>query len=166
VVLHLSPDYKSQLAELLNRRTPLNVCWAESGMRLQEGNVYIAPPDRHVLVSRSGLLTLSQSPKVQFARPAVDVLFKSVAQYYRERALAVVLSGFGSDGARGVEAIKQHGGRVLVQSMRTSRAFSMPMAALKTGCVDFTLSLHTIASALVSLVMAKGAAEFFFTAGC
>jgi two-component system chemotaxis response regulator CheB len=73
----------------------------------------------------------------------------------------VVLTGVGSDGANGVRAIKRSGGTVLVQNRRTSQAFSMPHAALKTGCVDFVLSLRVIASALISLVMVRGAAQFF-----
>jgi two-component system chemotaxis response regulator CheB len=161
VVQHLHPTYPSQLAELLNQRTPLSVQWAQSQDRLRAGTVYVAPPDRHVLVTKSGLLILSQSPKEQFVRPAANVLFESVARCYRAHALAVVLTGTGRDGARGVQAIKQQGGSVLVQNMKTSRAFSMPSAALKTGCVDFALSLHSIASALVTLCMVKGAAELF-----
>ncbi|HEX6479467.1 MAG TPA: chemotaxis protein CheB [Ktedonobacteraceae bacterium] len=164
VVQHLSPLYKSHLAEILDSRTPLTVRWAESGECIQPGYVYIAPPNWHVLVNKPGVLTLTQTPKVQFTRPSANPLFESVAMNYQERAIAVVLTGSGSDGASGVQAIKQHGGRVLVQNVRTSRAFSMPQASLKTGCVDFALSLLTIASALVSVVMVRGAAEFFFVA--
>jgi two-component system chemotaxis response regulator CheB len=161
IVQHLSPSYKSQLAEILSHRTPLYVKWAESRDRLRAGTVYVAPPDHHVVVTRPGLITLSQAPKVQFARPSANLLFESVATCYRERAIAVILTGAGSDGARGVRAIKRFGGRVLVQDMSTSKAFSMPDAALRTGCVDFALSLRTIAHALVTLVMVKGAAELF-----
>jgi two-component system chemotaxis response regulator CheB len=93
-----------------------------------------------------------------------DVLFESVARCYRERALAVVLTGAGNDGAKGVQAIKHQGGRVLVQNMNTSKAFNMPRAALRTGCVDFSLSPRTIAHALVTLVMVKGAAQLFSVA--
>jgi two-component system chemotaxis response regulator CheB len=164
VVQHLSPHYRSHLAEVLDRRTPFAVEWAQCETRLQAGKVYLAPPDRHVLVKRAGVLTLSQAAKEQFSRPSVNLLFESVARCYGSRAMAVVLSGLGSDGARGVRAIKEHGGKVLVQNWNTSRAFSMPHAALKTGCVDFALSLRTIAAALVSLVMAQGASEFFFAA--
>jgi two-component system chemotaxis response regulator CheB len=161
LVQHLLATAESHLAELLEKRTPLSVQWAKSRESLRAGTVYIAPPDRHVLVSKPGLLTLSAGREEQFVRPSANVLFASAARCYRERALAVVLTGAGSDGARGVQAIKQQGGRVLVQNWKTAKAFSMPSAALQTGCVDFALSLHTMAPALVTLVMVKGAAELF-----
>ncbi|HCI79863.1 MAG TPA: chemotaxis protein CheB, partial [Ktedonobacter sp.] len=161
IVQHLQPFYKSQLDEILNRRTALTVKWAEQGERLCAGNVYLAPPDYHVMILPPGIIALSHSEKVQFVRPSANTLFDSVAAYYGERAIAVVLTGAGSDGASGVQAIKHCGGKVLVQNMRTSQAFGMPGAALKTGCVDFTLSLRIIARALVSLVMVNGASQFF-----
>lgn len=164
IVQHLSPLYKSHLVEVLRHRTFLHVKWAESGESMQAGVVYVAPPDFHVLVRTPGILTLTQTPKVEFTRPSANPLFESVATCYRERAIAVVLTGAGKDGANGVQAIKATGGRVLVQNFRTSQAFSMPQAALKTGCVDFALSLRAIAPALVSLVMVSGAAQFFSVA--
>jgi len=161
VVQHLHPDYKSELAEIWSRRTSLIVQWAKEGDHLCASHVYIAPPDYHVLVKSPGIITLSGSPKVQFVRPSANPLFESVAACYGERAIAVVLTGTGSDGANGVQAIKYCGGKVLVQNRHTSRAFNMPSAALKTGCVDFTLSLRIIARALISLVMVEGASQFF-----
>jgi two-component system chemotaxis response regulator CheB len=161
VVQHLSPHFKSYLVEILRDRTALAVKWAESGESLQAGTVYFAPPDTHVLVNTPGNLTLAKTAKVQFTRPSANPLFESVARCYREHAIAVVLTGTGRDGANGVRAIKRSGGTVLVQNLRTSQAFSMPYAALKTGCVDFVLPLRVIASALVSLVMVRGAAQFF-----
>lgn len=164
IVQHLSPHYKSYLVEVLRHHTRLHIKWAQSGEAMQAGIVYVAPPDFHVLVNTPGILTLTQTPKVQFTRPSANPLFESVATCYRERAIAVVLTGMGRDGANGVQAIKQAGGTVLVQNFRTSQAFSMPQAALKTGCVDFTLSLRAIAPALISLVMVRGAAQFFSVA--
>lgn len=161
VVQHLQPDYKSQLVEILSRRTLLTVKWAEEGDYLRASHVYIAPPDYHVLVKSSGVITLSHAPKEQLVRPSANPLFESVAACYGERTLAVVLTGTGSDGANGVQAIKRSGGTVLVQNIWTSRASGMPFAAIKTGCVDFTLSLRVIPRALISLVMVKGAAQFF-----
>jgi two-component system chemotaxis response regulator CheB len=147
VVQHLLATAESQLAELLDRRTPLSVQWAQSRDWLQAGTVYVAPPNRHVLVNKPGLLTLSQAPEEQFVRPSANLLFASAARCYKERTLAVVLTGTGRDGARGVQAIKQQGGRVLVENWNTAQAFGMPSAALQTGCVDLTLSLHAMAPA-------------------
>ena len=161
VVQHLSPNYKSYLVELLQKKSALSIEWARTGTSIAAGHIYIAPPDFHVQVETFGILTLSQTSKVQFTRPSADTLFKSVAACYGERAIAVVLTGMGSDGAGGIRAIKEARGRTFVQNQRTARAFSMPNAALKTGCVDFTLSLRAIAPALIALTMVRGAAQFF-----
>lgn len=161
LVQHLSPHSRSHLVEVLAHRSHLPVVWAESGICLQAGHVYVAPPDWHVLVTSAGTLMLTQTPRVQYTRPSANPLFESVAQHYRERAIAVVLTGLGSDGAGGVQAIKAAGGRVLAQSLRTAYAVGMPKAALLTGCVDFALSLHVLAPALVAFVMVQGAAQFF-----
>ncbi len=91
-------------------------------------------------------------------RPSADLLFESVAASYRERAIAVVLSGSGSDGAMGVKAIKKMGGTVIVQDQKTSEFFGMPEAAQQTGLVDFILPLEEIAPALRTLVSAERAA--------
>src|ERR687892_2642246 len=103
------------MADILSRRTPLQVKQAEEGDRLCAGTVYIAPPNRHLLVNPDGTLSLSQSELVHFLRPSADLLFESVAASYRERAISVVLSGTGSDGSMGVKAIKKMGGTVVAQ---------------------------------------------------
>jgi two-component system, chemotaxis family, protein-glutamate methylesterase/glutaminase len=153
VVQHLDPRHRSLMAEILSRHTPLKVGQAEEGDCLQPGKVYMAPPNRHLLVNPDGSLSLSQSELVHFVRPSADLLFESVAASYRERAIAVVLTGTGSDGAMGVQAIKKMGGTVLVQSQESAEFSGMPGAALQTGVVDFVLPLAEIQSALVSLVM-------------
>lgn len=158
VVQHLSARYPSTLVELLSRRTSLAVRWAVPGERLRPQTVYLAPPDYHMVVTRGGTLALTQTPYVQFTRPAADLLFASVADVYGARAIGVVLTGMGRDGAAGVRAIKGRGGRVVVQDAATARARAMPQAALATGCADFALPLPLIASALVALVMVPGAA--------
>lgn len=159
VVQHMSARYPSHLAEILSRRCMLPVTWTHPGQRLRGGGVYVAPPDRHLLVGAGGVVQLSRRPRVQFVRPSADVLFESVAAVYRERAIAVVLTGLCNDGARGANAIKRAGGRVLTQDRGTSKAFGMPQATIITGCVDFVLPLPTIAPALVALTMVPGAAS-------
>lgn len=107
VVQHLDPRHRSLMAEILSRRTALRVKQAEEGNRLTAATAYIAPPDRHLLVNSDSTLSLTQSELVHFVRPSADLLFESVAASYRDRAIAVVLSGSGSDGAMGVNAIKK-----------------------------------------------------------
>jgi two-component system chemotaxis response regulator CheB len=153
VVQHLDPRHRSLMAEILARSTSLHVKQAEEGEMMQPATVYIAPPDRHLLVNADGRLTLSQSELVHFVRPSADLLFESVAASHKERAIAVVLTGTGSDGSMGVQAIKKMGGTVICQNVETAEFSGMPLAALQTKCVDFTLPLGEITAALVTLVM-------------
>jgi two-component system chemotaxis response regulator CheB len=158
IVQHLDPRHRSLMADILSRRTPLQVKQAQEGDHLTPGTVYIAPPDRHLLVNRDSTLSLTETELVHFVRPSADLLFESVAASFTDRAIAVVLTGTGSDGSMGVQAIKKMGGTVVAQDEKTSEFFGMPGAAIQTGNVDFILPLNEIPSALVTLVM-KGGAE-------
>jgi two-component system chemotaxis response regulator CheB len=140
------------MATILSRRTTLPVKQAEDGERLHLGTVYIAPPNQHLLVNPDGTPSLAHSELVHFVRPSADLLFESVAGSFRERAIAVVRTGTGSDGSMGVRAIKKVGGTVLAQDEGSSEFFGMPNAAIQSGCVDFVLSLSEIPTALIALV--------------
>ena len=140
------------MADILSRRTALKVKQAEEGDALSSGTVFVAPPNRHLLVNPDGTLALAQSELVHFVRPSADLLFESVAASFKDRAIAVVLTGSGSDGTMGVKAIKKMGGTVIAQDEATSDFFGMPGAAIQTGSVDFVLPLEEIPSALVMLV--------------
>jgi two-component system chemotaxis response regulator CheB len=161
VVQHRAADPSSRLADVLGFHTALRVKDAQDGEPLRAGTVYLGPPDRHVMVRPDHTLHLDDSSRVHFVRPAADLLFRSLAASFGKRVLAVVLTGWGSDAARGARAIKYAGGRVLAQDEATSERFEMPSATIATGCVDFVLPLSRIASALVTLVMVRGAASFF-----
>jgi len=152
VVQHLDPRHRSLMAEILRRRTPLEVVQAAEGDRIRPGTVHVAPPDRHLLVNRDGSLSLSQSELVHFVRPSADLLFESVAASYEERAIAVVLTGTGSDGSLGIGAIKKMGGTVIAQDQESAEFFGMPAAAIKSGHADFILRLDEIPLALTTLV--------------
>jgi two-component system, chemotaxis family, protein-glutamate methylesterase/glutaminase len=117
------------------------------------GTVYIAPPNRHLLVNRDGRLALADSELVHFLRPSADLLFESVAASFCDRAIAVVLSGTGRDAVMGVTAIKSTGGTVIAQDPKSAEFPGMPEEAIATGNVDFVLPLAEIAAALVTLVM-------------
>ena len=158
VVQHLDPRHRSLMADILRRRTGLQVVQAREGDRIMPGSVYIAPPDRHLLVNPDGTLSLSQSELVHFVRPSADLLFESVAACSKDRAIAVVLTGTGSDGSMGTLAIKKMGGTVIVQDQKSAEFSGMPAAAINSGSADFVLPLDEIAPALVTLVM-KGMVE-------
>ena len=155
LVQHLDPHHRSLLAEILGRSTAIEIRQAADGDRLQPDTMLIAPPDHHVLINPDGSLSLSQSELVHFVRPSADLLFESVAASFRERVIAVVLTGTGVDGAMGVQAVKKMGGTVIAQDEATSEFFGMPDAAIHTGDVDQILPLEKIAPTLVKLVNAR-----------
>ena len=161
IVMHLAPDQKSLLAEILDSRSNLVVKQAQTGDILCHSRVFVAPPNHHLSVAKGGRLELSSSAaeKVHHARPSAEPLFASVAEIYHKNAIAAVLTGGDGDGSFGVQIIKEKGGTVIAQDRPTSQDFSMPESSIKTGDVDFILPLNEIAPMLIELVGAgKGQA--------
>jgi two-component system, chemotaxis family, protein-glutamate methylesterase/glutaminase len=152
VLQHLDPSHISHLADILGRRTRLRVKEAVDHERLQSGVVFTAPPGAHLLVSPEGRLSLSNSAAVNFVRPAADRLLASLATSFGPRAIAVVLTGTGRDGAIGAQAVKRAGGTVIVQDEATSEFFGMPGAAIHAGLVDQILPIQKIAPTLETLI--------------
>jgi two-component system chemotaxis response regulator CheB len=153
VVQHLDPRHRSLMAKILSGRTELRVKEAENEEVLEAGTAYIAPPDNHLLINPDGSVSLTHSELVHFVRPSADLLFESMAASYKDKSIAVVLTGSGSDGSLGVQAVKKMGGTVIAQDEASSEFFGMPSAAIQTGSVDFILPLEEIAPALVTLIM-------------
>jgi two-component system chemotaxis response regulator CheB len=152
VVQHLDPRHRSLMADILGRRAPLLAKQAEAGEKLEAGMIYLAPPDYHLLIDPNGAVSLSHSALVHFVRPSGDLLFESIAASYKDRVIAVVLTGTGVDGSLGLRAINEMGGTVIVQDPASAEFPGMPNAAIKAGDVDFILSLEEIAPALRRLV--------------
>jgi two-component system, chemotaxis family, protein-glutamate methylesterase/glutaminase len=152
VVQHLDPRHRSVMPQIFGRRSAMPVHQAAEGMPVEPGHIYLAPPDRHMLINADGTVSLTQTELVNFVRPSADLMFESVAAAYGERAIAVVLTGTGKDGSMGVTAIKSRGGTVIVQDEATSEFFGMPSAAIRTGAVDFVLALDEIPAALITLL--------------
>jgi two-component system chemotaxis response regulator CheB len=155
VVQHLDPRHKTVIAEVLGRRSKLNVKLAENDEQVDPGTVYVAPPNRHLLVGEGGLLSLTSTELVHFVRPSADLFFESIAGSYGPRAIACVLTGSGSDGAMGVRAIKSRGGTVIVEDPETAEFKGMPQAAVGTGTADFVLPLDEISEVITGLVGAR-----------
>jgi two-component system chemotaxis response regulator CheB len=154
IVMHLAPDHKSILAEILNSRSHLPVTQAHNGDILSPSRVFVAPPNHHLLVTKGGHLKLSSAhaKKIHFARPSAEPLFATVARVYKKNAIAVVLTGGDGDGSFGVQIIKDKCGTVIAQDRPTSENFSMPETSIETGDVDFILPLEEIAPTLIALV--------------
>jgi two-component system chemotaxis response regulator CheB len=150
VVLHLDRHRKSLLTPLLARHALLPVKEAVENEAIEGGTVYIAVPDFH-LQALADHIRLVKSSLVHFTRPAVDRLFESVAFAYGPRAVGVVLTGSGTDGADGVVAIRRAGGITIAQAPGDAAYPGMPSAAIATGCVDRVAPLASIADVLVKL---------------
>jgi len=151
VVLHLDRNHPSLLAQLLGRHSALPVAEARDGDAMRVGSIVVAPPDRHLLVRPDATLELTRTEPINYVRPCADLTFASIAHSFGERAIGVVLTGTGRDGAAGSAAIKGGGGIVIAQDEATSEFFAMPDAAIRTGFVDFILPLEAIGPKLVSL---------------
>ena len=151
IVLHVGQRSDSMLARLLGRVSQLPVRDAIDGETVEPAVIYVAPPGTH-LVLRGGTLVLTNSAPVHFVRPSVDVLFASVAAACGPRAIGVILTGTGVDGADGLRALKAAGGMTIVQKPSTAEHKGMPMAAFQTGSVDHSLMLADIGPALGHMV--------------
>lgn len=144
LVQHRGPDARrGSLESLLQRHTERRVAEPHDKEEIERGHVYVAPADYHLLVE-DGHFSLSTDERVQFARPSIDVLFESVAEVYRERAIGIVLTGANEDGARGLAAIKQRGGVAIVQDPGSAARRDMPDAAIAAADTDAILELEEI----------------------
>lgn len=159
IVIHLPPTRPSHLAEVLGARTDLIVREAEDKARLEPGVIYVAPPNYHLLIERDGTLALSADERLHFSRPAIDVLFQSAADAFRERLAGVVLSGANADGADGLAAIKRNGGLTVVQAPDGAVARAMPEAAIARATPDHVLPLTELASLLARVAAPRQAEE-------
>ena len=138
------------LSSLLQDRTSLGVCEVEDKAPIVAGNVYVAPPDYHLLIER-GYFSLSTEEPVHFSRPSIDVTFVSAADTYGERSVGVVLTGANADGSRGLKRIADRGGLALVQSPETAESPTMPAAALRCVPDARSLTIAQIAEVLTAL---------------
>jgi two-component system CheB/CheR fusion protein len=139
VVLHLMPSHDSALDQILQRSTRMPVSWVESRTPLEVDHVYLIPPGRQLLMEGAHL-RLDGLDRPHGAAPAIDTFLRSLAEAHGERAIAVLLSGQGQDGSRGLASIKACGGVTLVQSPTDAEFDAMPLAAMAAGVADFVLA--------------------------
>jgi two-component system chemotaxis response regulator CheB len=145
ITQHMPPTFTSILAESLGRVSGLKCVEGANGMMLERGCVYVAPGDYHMIIKgKGGPIELNQNPPENFCRPAVDPLFRSVAAAYGASALAVVLTGMGSDGREGSRSIVGAGGTVIAQDEETSVVWGMPGAVAQAGLAAAVLPLNSV----------------------
>jgi two-component system, chemotaxis family, CheB/CheR fusion protein len=150
VLQHLSPDFKSFMNELLSRRTPMAIRQAEHEMRVEPNTVYLLPPMKEMIIRRQRLLLNDRDPRLGLTLP-IDMFLRSLAQDKGERAVAVILSGSGSDGSRGIVEVSRAGGNVFCESTDSAQFNGMPLSAMRTGSVDHVLPPEQIAIAIAAL---------------
>ena len=150
VILHLSPTHESNAAEILQRATKMPVIQVSQRTAIQADHVYVIPPN-HDLAMDDDHLQLTEPTRVSGKHVAIDLFFRTLAQVHKERAVAVVLSGTGSDGAAGLARVKERGGVTLVQAPEDADYDGMPKAAIATGMVDFVASVADMPQRLQGL---------------
>jgi two-component system chemotaxis response regulator CheB len=158
-VCHLPPGFRSVLPEILSRQGPLLASHPADMETFNPGHIYVAPPDRHLLLEAGRRMRLSRGPRENNHRPAVDPLFRSAARNYGPRVIGVVLTGALSDGAAGLMAVRAAGGVAVVQDPRDALVGSMPLNAAQAAGADHVVPLADLPGLLVRLVKERGISD-------
>lgn len=158
LVQHLDPTHRSLLTELLGRTTKLPVTEIQNRTRVQANHIYVIPPNCDLTIEE-GILKLTQRKKNSGPARSIDHFLQSLAADQKQNAIGVILSGAGSDGAKGLKAIKGAGGITFAQEASSAKYDSMPRSAIGTGCVDFVLPPAQIAKELARMLDAPGATQ-------
>ena len=153
-VVHVPAEGAGRLPAILTRSGPLLAAHAQHGERIECGRIYVAPPDRHMIV-QAGKIFLNRGPRENHSRPAIDPLFRTAARAYGPETIGVILSGALYDGANGLLALKTHGGLAIVQDPDEAITPSMPLNALSLVQADYILPADEIGPRLVELVMER-----------
>jgi two-component system chemotaxis response regulator CheB len=151
IVLHIAPHFPGNLAQILKDAGRLPAVSPVDGERFKAGHIYVAPPDCHLLLDRSGYIHVTKGPKENLFRPAINPLFRSAAQAFGSRVIGLILTGALDDGASGLRMIKQQGGVAIVQDPLDAYSPSMPLSALRLVKVDYCLPVTEIANLLTDL---------------
>jgi two-component system, chemotaxis family, protein-glutamate methylesterase/glutaminase len=151
VVVHIPTTATSTLPQILSRNSALPASHAKDGELIELGNIYVAPPNFHLII-RSGRIHLSSGPRENRHRPAIDALFRTAAHSYGARVIGVVLSGLLDDGTAGLISIKAHGGKAIVQDPEEAPYKNMPLSCIQHTEVDYISEVADIPSLLINLV--------------
>ncbi len=153
LVQHMPGTFTQQFSQQLAEVSQIRVKEAEAGEIIAPGQLYLCPGSHHLRISPTGRISLDDGPRISGYRPCADLTFESAAEYFGPMTTAVILTGMGNDGAKGVQAVKTLGGHVIVQDEATAVIFGMPQEAIKTGAVDQTLPIESIYNAIERRVM-------------
>ena len=151
LILHLEPQHKSALVEILSRETPLAICEARNNMKIEPSHAYIIQPNTRMAISHKRLKISARVKRTDGRYLPIDFFMVSLAEEEKNKAIGVILSGTGDDGTLGAQAIRAKGGIVFAQDENTARYFGMPGSVIMSGSTDYVLEPKEIASKLVHI---------------
>jgi two-component system chemotaxis response regulator CheB len=158
ITQHLPVAFSASFARHVDLVSKMSACIAQHGQSVEAGHIYIAPGDRHMLLAREGskyIIQLHDGPPVNRHKPAVDVLFRSVAQCVGANAIGIMLTGMGTDGAKGMKEMHEAGAKTIIQDEQTSVVWGMPGEAFKLGCTDHVKPITEIAQQVITLTQGR-----------
>jgi two-component system chemotaxis response regulator CheB len=155
IVVHISPDSPGYLPDIMAQNGRLPATNSIDGTIIENGRIYFAPPDRHLVVDKYGKLHTPRGPRENYSRPAIDPLFRSVALGFGERSVGIVLSGGLNDGAAGLRAVKLCGGTTIIQDPSDAIFNSMPLNAMRNTTIDYCLPASEIGSQMSKLAQQR-----------
>lgn len=151
IVQHINARSDSQWIKFLNEKSKLHIKEADEKEKIEPGNIYIAPPNYHLLIENNKTFSLTIDERVNFARPSIDVLFESAAEVYTNKLIGIVLTGSNNDGTYGIIKIKEYGGLTIIQDPKTAESAYMPASAIAAIEPDYVLHLEKIVELLIQI---------------
>jgi len=151
IVQHIGSQSENLWISLLNDKSNLYIKEEDEKESIEQGKVYIAPSNYHLLIERDKTFSLTIDERVNYARPSIDVLFESAAEAYKSKLIGVILTGSNNDGTNGLKRIKEYGGLTIVQDPATSESSYMPASAIAVVQMDYILTLENIIKLLIKI---------------
>jgi two-component system, chemotaxis family, protein-glutamate methylesterase/glutaminase len=151
IVQHRSKEPRGLLEEILQSKCNVKVKQVDEKEKIENGVVYIAPPDYHLLIENDFTFSLSVDEPVRFSRPSIDVLFESAATAYKDKLIGIILTGTNNDGVLGIQSISKHNGLTIAQEPKEAQFPTMPLAAIRTKKVKYILTLAEIQAFLLEI---------------
>lgn len=155
IVQHMPKGFTHSLAQRLNQQSKIRVKEGEQGDKIENGLAILAPGGYHMTLEKGGIIGLNQEPPVWGVRPAVDVLFKSIAENYPAQVVTVILTGMGHDGAAGVAILKEKNAKSIAEDKSTCVVYGMPKSVVDKGLADKVLPLSQVAVGIIQLIQSK-----------
>ena len=152
VAQHLSPTYKSLMVDLLSKDSPIKIKEAKNGEVIEANIMYICPPNKNILIEGEQIVLVEPKQLTYGPKPSINILFESIAANKEDKAIGIILSGTGSDGSRGIRAIKAEGGFTIAQQPQSSKYDGMPNSAINTGNVDLILDVEVMAKEIIDIL--------------